>query len=39
MNQTGSWLSGLGGGGMLIWAVLAVLVVVAVVFRKLFRRK
>ena len=35
MNQA----DGFSGGGVLIWAGLAVLVVAAVLFRKLFRKK
>jgi uncharacterized membrane protein len=35
MNQTAGWMS----GQMLVWVILAVLVVAAVVFRKLFRKK
>ena len=35
MNQTGGWM----GGQMTIWAVLAVLVVVVVVLKSLFRKK
>jgi disulfide bond formation protein DsbB len=35
MDQTGGWL----GGQMTIWAVLAVLLVVVVVLKSLFRKK
>lgn len=35
MNQTAGWMS----GQMVIWVVLAGLVVAAVIFRKLFRKK
>ena len=35
MDQTGGWM----GGQMTIWAVLAILVVVVVVQKSLFRKK
>lgn len=35
MNQAYGWM----GGGMWMWAVLAVLVVLAVVYRSLFRSR
>lgn len=35
MNHTDGWM----GGGMLMWAVLAILVVVAVVIKSLTRKK
>ena len=39
MNHTDGWMGGWAGGQMWIWVVLAVLVVVVVVFNKLFRNK
>jgi hypothetical protein len=38
-NNTDGWMSGWAGGQMSIWAVLAVLVVVVVVLKSLFRKK
>jgi hypothetical protein len=35
MDQTGGWM----GGQMTVWAVLALLVVVVVVLKSLFRKK
>ena len=39
MNHTDGWMSGWAGGQMLIWAVLAILVVVVVVIKSLIRKK
>ena len=39
MNHAGGWMGGLAGGQMLIWAVLAILVVVVVVIKSLIRKK
>jgi hypothetical protein len=37
--QTEGWMGGLAGGTMLMWAALAVLVVVVVIYAKLFKKK
>ena len=39
MNHADGWMGGWAGGQMWIWAALAVLVVVVVVFKSLFRKK
>lgn len=39
MNQAESWMGGWGGGGTLIWVVLAVLVILAVLYKKMVRKK
>ena len=39
MNHTDGWMSGWAGGQMLIWAVLAILVVLVVVIKSLIRKK
>jgi hypothetical protein len=39
MNHAGGWMGGWAGGQMLIWAVLAILVVVVVVIKSLIRKK
>ncbi len=39
MNQSEGWMNMLSGGSMTIWAVLAILVVVVVLFRKMFMKK
>jgi hypothetical protein len=38
MNQADGWMGGWAGGGMWLWAVLAVLVVVVVVIKSLTRK-
>jgi hypothetical protein len=39
MGHTGGWMGGWAGGQMLVWAALAVLVVVVVVIKSLTRKK
>ena len=39
MNHTDGWMGGWAGGQIWMWAVLAVLVVVVVVIKSLFRKK
>jgi uncharacterized membrane protein len=39
MNHTVGWMGGWAGGQMLIWAVLAILVVVVVVIKSMIRKK
>ena len=39
MNHTSGWMGGWAGGQMLIWAALAILVVVVVVIKSLIRKK
>ncbi len=39
MDHTGGWMGGWAGGQMLVWAALAVLVVVVVVIKSLTRKK
>jgi len=38
-NHTVGWMGGWAGGQMLIWAVLAILVVVVVVIKSMIRKK
>jgi hypothetical protein len=38
MNHADGWMGGWAGGGMLLWAVLAVLVVVVVLIKSLIRK-
>jgi hypothetical protein len=39
MDHTGGWMGGWAGGQMVVWAALAVLVVVVVVIKSLTRKK